>query len=452
MPASTDDLVADYVRATMRVEPPASFVAEVMRSAAATTQERRGWLRLFGPYTPAMVAVAAAALILAIGTLISAPRNVGPPTDPSGEPSASPRPTITPEDARILTASGDVIRIPALDDEGQFGTITIERGAEKAGYEGFTPIAFEDVFFVELYVTYEPSRATDEEYGEWEFAFAVDRDGNGFDGDELQRGIGFLGMEGAPGFESAPQPQLQGKRFGDEVLEGWLVLEIPASVADEDLYLVYGHGEWTDGIGNMVPDASALLREPGDPVGVTEFDPEAAPPGGGETIVEPSFYALPSPPPSPSATLVPAPDAEADALFAEPETCTNTVIGAIISYPSGWYTNEAYREMPACEVFGPEPIDAEDAYEVRSPEQVVMFRQDEWFGGVELPTYERLWVGDRVLWRMQYSGNPITDGWHYLLELEGDPYGPFIRTAARADRVAIVERMLTLVEVLEPPE
>ena len=37
------------------------------------------------------------------------------------------------------------------------------------------------------------------------------------------------------------------------MLEGWLVLELPAAFSDVDLYLVYGHAEWTDGIENMGP-------------------------------------------------------------------------------------------------------------------------------------------------------------------------------------------------------
>ena len=65
------------------------------------------------------------------------------------------------------------------------------------------------------------------------------------------------------GGESAPQPLLDGKCSGDDVLEGWLVIEIPAASANYDLFLVYGHGEWTDGIEDMIGLVrSALLRRP----------------------------------------------------------------------------------------------------------------------------------------------------------------------------------------------
>lgn len=456
--AASDELVANYVRAAMRVEPPQSFVAEVMRSAAATTQERRGWLSLFGPYTPAMVAVAAAALVLAIGTLIVGPRNVGPPA-PTSEPTATPAPTLTPEDARVLTERGDVIRIAALDSEGEFGTITIRRGEERAGYEGFVPFAFEDVFFVEVYIKYEPTRETSEQYGEWEFAYAADVNGNGFDDEDvLNFGPGFLGMEGQPGYESAPQPQLRGKRSGDEVLEGWFVLQLPASAADIDLYLVYGRNEWTDGVQNLIPDASALLRTAGEPVGVTEFDIEAFPSEdpGATPMPLPSRYALPQPVPSTAPTFEPTPDAEADALFATTATCTNEDAGVAVTYPAAWFTNEAGEDplgfpLPACAMFSPEEIDPHVLLSGLSNQPFIFLsRQPDWLGGIEPPTVERVPVGDRVAWLITYTDDQMSFGTTYLMELGDDPYGPFLFTVALDDEMRpILERMLSLLEFAE---
>ncbi len=440
----TDELVADYVRSAMRVDPPHGLVDEVMRAVALQPQERRTWLSAMGPFTPAFAAVAATALIIvAAGLILLAPSNVGPPA----EPTPTPVPTLTPEDARALTVPGDVIRIPALDEAGQFGTITIRRGEERGGYEDFVPIAFEDVFFIELYVTYEPDRATTEQYGEWEFAYAVDLEGDGFDGDELQRGVGFLGLEGQPGYDSAPQPLLQGKRSGQEALEGWLVLEVTAAAADFDLHLVYGHGEWTEGIQNMVPDASALLRLAGDPVSVTAFDPDAFPTPEGTPPPMPSMYALPSPPPSPAATFEPATSVEADSLFEETQTCTNDG-GVTITFPDSWFTNEAFEDMPACFVFGPDPIDAELVYNgLGEFPPVGFFEVPSWTAGVEEPLVERLPVGDRVAWRITWTEDQLSFGTNILVPLTDDPYGPLLRgVGGPPEARAILERMVLLLE------
>ena len=439
---SSEELVADYIRSSMRVELPDGLTDEVMRSVAAAPQARRSWFSALPPYAPALAAAVATALIIVVGLFLVAPRTIGPPPAPT----PTPAPTLSPEGARVLAEPGDVIRIPALDGQGQFGTITIERGAEKAGYEGFVPVAFGDVFFVEVYVKYEPERSTDEEYGEWEFAFAADANGNGFDdADILTLGVGFLGMEGQPGYESAPQPLLDGKRSGDDVLEGWLVIEIPAASADYDLHLVYGHGEWTDGIENMVPDSSALLRRPGEPVGVSAFDPDAFPEGSGSPVPMPSFYALPSPAPSPAATFEPVADAEADALFEETQVCTNAELAVAVTFPASWYTNEAFEELPACNLFGPEPIDAELVFNgLAEPPPITVLARPEFFGGIEQPMVERIPIGDRIAWRVSFSEDQMSYGTSYLLPVGGDPYGPFLWSTALTDEtVPVLERMLT---------
>lgn len=454
---STDELVADYVRSSMSVEPPATLNAEVMRSVALVDQERRTWLSSFGLTTPALAAIAATALIVVVGTfLITSPRNVGPPTDPGASPTATPVPTITPEDARILTEPGDVIRIPALDAEGQFGTITIRRGEDRAGYENFVPFAFGDVFFIELYVKYEPDRVTDEQYGEWEFAYAVDLGGHGFDDEEVQRGVGFLGMEEQLGYESAPQPILQGKRFGDEVLEGWLVLEVPAVAADYALHLVYGHGEWTDGIQNMIPDASALLREPGEPMGVSVFDPNYVPPQDPDStpMPMPSWHVLPTPMPTVAPTFEPTVDADADSLFTETQTCRSVDLGLTLTFPAAWYTNEEVEDqfggVPACTVFSPDPMD-DLFFSGLSDQQFLAIQQSpDWVGGIEEPTTERLPLGDRIAWRITYTEDQQSYGTTYLVPLSDDPYGPFLFGAAMDDEMrAVLERMLLLLEFNE---
>lgn len=351
---STDELVGDYVRTTMRVEPPATLTAEVMRAVTAAPQERRGWFSAFGPFTPAIAAVAAAALIVAIGSLIASPRNIGPPTDPS-PPSTAPAPTLTPEDARILTEPGDVIRIPAFDSQGQFGTIRLERGDEFGSYEGYIPLAamdFGEVFFVEVHVTYEVDRATEDPYGNIDFGWAVDADRDGLDEDDVTHqhiGYSIDGLEP----ETGPSPLLPFVNAGPQEMTGWIALELPAAGAEYDIYLV----QLADLPEGQPPPASAvasaLLRGPSEPVGLTVYDWDNPPPMAEPSGPLPSFHVLPTPMPSPASTFEPGADRDADGLFAETQTCTNTAMSLIVTFPASWHTNERYEDLSACSFFAP---------------------------------------------------------------------------------------------------
>lgn len=442
---TTEELVTDYLRSTMRIDPPDDLAFAIMRTVAAAPQDRKSMLGAFGPLAPAFAAMVVTAVLVVVAVLALTPRDVGPAPVPPVTP--TPVPSVTPEDARILTGEGAVIRIPALDDEGPFGIITIVRGADRAGYADFVPFAFEDVFFIELYVTYQPTRATAEQFGEWEFAFAADLDEDGFDSDDLlQRGAGFTGMEDMPGFDSAPQPLLQGRRFGDEPLEGWLVLEVPAVAAQSDLYLVYGHGEWTNGIENFVPDSSALLRRAGDPVGVTAFDPEALPTPEGTPLPMPSFIGLPSPAPSPLGSFEPQPNGEADALFAQTQSCIIESTGVVVTFPDAWFTNEATAEFPACFLFDEDPIDLDIAFSGLGERPLGIRSLPSWLGGIEEPIAERLMLDGRAMWRLTFTADQMSFGTNYLIPVTDDPYGPFIHASSLGDHLAVLERMLVRLE------
>ena len=442
---TTEELVTDYLRSTMRIDPPDDLPNAIMRAVAAAPQDRKSILDAFGTLTPAFAAIVVTAVLVVAAVLALAPRNVGPAPDAVATP--TPVPSITPEEARILTSEDDAIRIPALDGEGPFGTITIERGADKAGYAGFVPIAFQDVFFIELYVTYEPTRATAEQFGEWEFAFAADLDDDGFDSDDLlQRGVGFSGMEDMPGFDSAPQPLLQGKRSGEELLEGWLVLEVPAAAAGSDLYLVYGHNEWTGGIENLEPDSSALMRLEGDPVGVTAYDPDAFPTPEGTPPPMPTLIGLPSPAPSPLSSFEPQPNEEAEALFAETQSCTNEAAGVVVTFPAAWHTNEATDDIPACFFFDEEPIDVELVLSGLGEHPLVVRSLPSWSGGIEEPVAERLMLDGRAMWRLTWTADQQSFGTNYLIPVTDDPYGPFVHASSLSDDLAVLERMLVRLE------
>lgn len=454
--ASTDDLVAEYVRATMRVEPPPALAAEVMRSVTALPQERRSWLSTFGPYTPAIAAVAAAGMIIAIGFVITGPRNIGPPAESTAP---SPAPTLTPEDARILTEPGDVIRIPAFDSQGQFGMIRLERGDEYGSYPDYMPLAameHEGVFFVEVHVTYEVDRATNDPYGNIDFGWAVDADRDGLDDDDViyqYNGYDINGLE----LETGPSPLLPFVNSEPE-MRGWIPLELPVAGAEYDIYLLQLADRPNEPPAVYTPFtavASALLRNPGEPVGMTIFDWDNPPP-----MTEPegplaSFQQLPTPLPSPAATFEPAEDAEADALFLETQSCSHDT-GVTIIFPSTWHTNDAFEDLPACNWFAPEPIDVELVYHglTDSFPPIMIHESLSWMGGaVDQPnvpradTSTRVPIGGRLVWLINYpEGSPSVT---YLIPLTEDPYGPFVRATTGGESRAVLERMLVLLEFPE---
>lgn len=447
---SPDDLVADYVRSSMSVQPPATLGGEVMRAVSAVPQERRGWLNAFGPYTPAIAAIAAAALVVAIGAVIAAPRNIGPPTESAG-PTTAPAPTLTPEDARILTEPGDVIRIPAFDSRGQFGTIRLERGDEFGSYEDYIPLAamdFGEVFFVEVHVTYEVDRATEDPYGNIDFGWAVDADRDGLDEDDVTHqhiGYSIDGLEP----ETGPSPLLPFVNAGPQEMTGWIALELPAAGAEYDIYLV----QLADVPEGQPPPASAvasaLLRGPSEPVGLTVYDWDNPPPMAEPSGPLPSFHVLPTPMPSPASTFEPAADADADALFAETQTCTNTSMSLIVTFPASWHTNAGYEDLPACSFFAPEEMDTELIYNgFDQTPRVSIVERLEWIAG-EDPLVERVPIAGREAWQLTFTEEHLsTPGSIYLIPLTENPYGPFAQVAGTSHQ-RVVERMLLRLEFTE---
>ena len=179
---------------------------------------------------------------------------------------------------------------------------------------------------------------------------------------------------------------------------------------------------------------------------MTPFDPD--PSIEGSPFPLPSFYGLPSPPPSPAATFEPAADAEIDALFDEVQTCTNDDLGVTVTYPASWYANELLEDFPACSLFGPEPIDTELIFSGLGDFPPVAFHEMEsWAGGIEEPVIERLPIDDRIAWRISFTPDQQSTGTQYLIPLADDPYGPLLRAVAgQADGRAVLERMLLRLE------
>ena len=76
--------------------------------------------------------------------------------------------------------------------------------------------------------------------------------------------------------------------------------------------------------------------------------PDASP-----TPTTPSAEATPSAIPAPTPFPV-RENAEADALFRRPDTCTNPEVGYRVTFPDDWYTNTAIGDQAACTWFTPD--------------------------------------------------------------------------------------------------
>lgn len=451
--SSTDEMVAEYVRSSMRVDPPATMNQELVRAVAQVPQQRRGWFNALALPAPALAAVAATALIIVVSAFLVGPRLIGPPA----EPTASPMPTLTAEADRVLTQPGDVIRIPALDSQGQFGIITIERGEERARYEEYLPLAGLDgqgLFFVEVHIEYELNRAADDDYGNIDFGWAIDADRDGLDADDLLNQHSGYAWDGTE-LQTGPQPPLPWLRRGTrEDIGGWIALELPAVGAEYDIYLVQ-LAEYAEGpeFSGFEATASALLRSPGEPVGTTSYNIDDLPLPTGPAASMPEFQRLPTPAPTPAETYEPEPNVEVDALMAETQTCENADLQVTITFPSSWFTNPAYEDMPACILFAPEPIDSELIYNglVAELPPLSMQRSPSWMGGADQPTvpqatFTRVPMAGRLAWYLTFSDHPAR---YFLVQLTDDPYGPFMRAHARPEWFALLERMVIALEFEE---
>ena len=327
-----EQAVTEYARSRLDVAIPPSLVGDIQRAVAAAPPPP---ISRFSPlFMTTAVAAVVAVLALAI-LLIQAPSNVGPDPFGSEGPTPSPQPSLTPEGELSLTTPGDVVRIPAMDAQGRYGTITLERGKEVGGYEGNDTPMFFDSYFVEVHFSYELDRAPEGTYGsdDWAVFEQVAGRANTY--------IAGLHIDG-PG---TPQPALPNVVRDDRDIEGWLTFGLEADAADSPMWLAYmdrTQPQVPHEAGEPLPSITAenearahseiLLREPGEPVGIT---PTWAPPPGME----------------PPLIQEPEPHAEADALFVETTTCTGTGSVYEIDLPASWFAD------PTCSLFGPAPIE-----------------------------------------------------------------------------------------------
>lgn len=478
----TDDQVLHFLRERGRPQIPADLQYSIS-SVVADVPQRRA-LR-FAAFAPALIGVGGVAAALLLASIIGQSRDVGPSPIPSASaPATDPSPSASASPATSLVNPGDVMLMPALDADGEWGTVRLERGEEVTPedqrwslYGGST--------LIEIHATFTAERATQAsiEPGIWQIRIAG----------ELA-GVTYLPEAYRDNPDRPVDERLSSRATtsAGDVIEGWLALEVPADATgavtleyhpsretehawevlirdgiqpgaiDGDDLREFGSRvtmpiQSTDGAEGTVR-VSRLLDSGGFPLVIEpssethffvelfiSYDvtalPEGAAVGPDDWHVETAdgrsidasqvtdmrgsearailltwlgsseppvnapeghlIYAIPRDAASETLVLVYEPDgavptrfplrapgdapppvaaawpraelvfedqpglpitvlesSEADALFAETASCTNTLDGYSVTYPSSWHTNHAVGPVPACSFFSPIPFTA----------------------------------------------------------------------------------------------
>jgi hypothetical protein len=409
-----DEHILEYLRTRHRgqFEPPAGAVSSIM-SAVEGVAPQRSWLASLMP-----AAAALAVGIVAVALFLSLSQDVGPSPDPTTSPSsaadpaptASPTPipsaTPTPRPCCPLLQPGDTAELPATDDDGEWGSIRLERGEDLGGYPDAAIPG--DTFVIEVFVVYDPQRVPDPaQFGRPDWAVRpADAPADRFfviEAQEFERanGIGLrpampLGVwPGAADIFTTPT-------------EGRIDFAVPRRDAELQLELVYRLGD---------DEQVFALRDPGP-----------AP--------EPVAVATPQPT---SATAISEAVAMADALFTEPDGCANPEDGYRLTFPDAWYTNTATGDVPACSWFTPE------FFEVTAPgeppdeiwiEIAVIDGLTGYTGLTEIYDNEELTIDGLQAFRVEYNHSPAGDpdfrGYHFVIPLGEN--GPTLVAGTSTDR------------------
>jgi len=129
---------------------------------------------------------------------------------------------------------------------------------------------------------------------------------------------------------------------------------------------------------------------------------------------------------SPSASGFPtafsvAPNADADALFEEPDSCRNPQDGYVLAYPDPWYTNTEIRDVPACSWFSPSFYEVDDF--ATRPDEIAI--EVFWVAGGydedgEQLSSERGIAGGQYAVRVEVEGTPDdgTSGTSYVYVIQ----------------------------------
>jgi len=435
-----DERIIEYLRARGRVEPPFD-IADSIAEAVADVPQRRS--SPFVMWLPAVAAVGAAAVIAVMTILLGQAPNIGPSPAPSGSPvlpsaSASADPAADAD----LTEVGSEVTIDAVDQDGTWGSITLTRGEDIAGYPGF---GIPEHFLVQVFVDYEPSRVPEPaQFGasDWtlmptdpaaEFFFAV--------GPTNEQAV----EEGWP----APDPLLGQYPGAVDIMttptDGWIQLPVDRRVANLELILVYGPagvgGGEIESPEDMLGSAAIRVRAPGP---APEPEPTSTPAAGVP------FDVLDS--------------AEADALFVEPDTCTNPVDGYTVNYPDSWYTNTEVGDVPACSWFTPDFFEVTE--EGVTPDEIwiqvaIVSGTVAYTSLTEIHSSEEVMIGGRAGRRVEFNpsptGQPDYRGYHYVIDLgEGTGTGRSFLAQTGSDIAgdydlakAVLDRIMASLEFTE---
>ena len=395
-----DEQIIEYLRSRGRAEPPLDLVDSVMNAIAKAPPRRASW---FTPVFPVVAAAGAAAVIIAVAVLLSQRPNVGPVqlVSPAASPSAqaSAAPSATPDRLAVLDP-GDTVQVPAVDTGGQWGTIRVQRGDDLGGYQDVATAP--DSFVIQVFVHYAVDRLPDpEQFGASDWSLrSADPDAEHF-----------FGTDPAA---FAPEPTLGIYPGAVDVLstppEGWIVFEVPRRKANLALELVYSPAGFDE------PAATITARRPGPPPEPVAF---VTPPPARGTPVYVKKEGLPF-------TVIDS--AEADALFANPDTCTNPVDRYTVTFPDDWYTNTDVGDTPACSWFTPEFFEVDDP--TQAPDEIwigmgVIDAAIGYTGVTEIDLNDDVLVGGLPAHRVEFNAdpnaNPANRRYHYVIPLAEDP-------------------------------
>lgn len=203
-------------------------------------------------------------------------------------------------------------------------------------------------FYLEVHIGYVPVRRPAGDFGTGDWTLVTDG------GTVLP-----LGFNEGPIFTAAGVHNTLGVHPGaveifPEGAGGWMVFAVPRSAAGGPLTLVYEPAGQSQAAWQVVVRGAAA---PPDPV------PSIVPPS-------PPTYA------DIGGAITVSANAQADALLADPDTCTNPAVGYTVTYPDSWYTNTAIGAVPACSWFSPTFYEVDDPTAIPDEIAIALFHNE----------------------------------------------------------------------------
>jgi hypothetical protein len=368
----------------------------------------------------------AAVSLLVVGAAILIGQNLGPSPIPSPEPTHSPSPPEAGLSSQTLFRPGFSMELPAVDLDGEWGTIRVGRGEDLGGYEDAAIPA--GTFVIEFFVEYVSDRLPDQAFGSSDWAL---RPANPTADPFILRPSRYERTLG-PGFRPQTVLGQYPARVDARIVptEGRIAFSVPNDASYLELELVYA----PVGVGEV---ATVRVRRPGSAPDPVAFRTPSPLPGDPQYVERDGL----------PITVIDS--SAADDLFSRLDVCTNPEAGYSVTFPDDWYTNTEIGTFSACSWFTP------NYFEVVDPS----FRPDDvWIWtylvvrgavGYTSLTYaflsEELTIDGRPARRVEYNpgqmGEPNYRGYHYLILLGEDWLeGPTL--VAQTDNVMADDYML----------